>query len=415
MSLVAYYSSSGEESENEEVSDAETTIKPSTTVMNIPIHGTATTSTRKEISDEFDYGRKSDDEEGSATNLFRMRLPKPSQPTTRQAFEEEDDEFLQKKATAYDDIEKPPLPKSIVKAASKPRQPVKITIPSLSVIEKEIGPTVPKNAIIAPQPQGNGLINLLPAPKVTLGGGKSTLSSPLASMSSSTAPKPAMIPHAVKKQIDGKKAATKQSATVTSSVTKCTLSGLSYNSSDSEASDVEDFFSLNHELKLPEVSANEIEKMVASKSAKLAETSHKLNKELENSRMRAQEEYAAMQAEAAQRSELAVAKQRRDRDIQALCGTRAKRARGHEDIEFIELSHAEVLPQREEWLRTQLAGETQYQPKGLVGYEDPGTGTKKKHQITYLAYQAKANESELQAMWAANRQSRKQTQSKYGF
>ena len=40
---------------------------------------------------------------------------------------------------------------------------------------------------------------------------------------------------------------------------------------------------------------------------------------------------------------------------------------------------------------------------------------KKKHQITYLAAEAKAREEELQNQWAQNRNARRQTQNKYGF
>jgi len=40
---------------------------------------------------------------------------------------------------------------------------------------------------------------------------------------------------------------------------------------------------------------------------------------------------------------------------------------------------------------------------------------KKKHQITYLAFEAKAREQELQAQWAQNRATKRQTQMKYGF
>ncbi len=40
---------------------------------------------------------------------------------------------------------------------------------------------------------------------------------------------------------------------------------------------------------------------------------------------------------------------------------------------------------------------------------------KRKHQITYLAVEAKAREQELQQQWAANRANRRQTKMKYGF
>jgi len=45
----------------------------------------------------------------------------------------------------------------------------------------------------------------------------------------------------------------------------------------------------------------------------------------------------------------------------------------------------------------------------------PGGMMKRKHQITYLAAEAKAREEELQNQWAQNRTARRATQSKYGF
>ncbi len=40
---------------------------------------------------------------------------------------------------------------------------------------------------------------------------------------------------------------------------------------------------------------------------------------------------------------------------------------------------------------------------------------KKKHQITYLAAQAKAREVDLKNQWAQNKSTKRQTQAKYGF
>jgi len=45
----------------------------------------------------------------------------------------------------------------------------------------------------------------------------------------------------------------------------------------------------------------------------------------------------------------------------------------------------------------------------------PDGVAKRKHQITYLAYLAKANEEKLQNEWAKNRLTKRQTQAKYGF
>lgn len=47
--------------------------------------------------------------------------------------------------------------------------------------------------------------------------------------------------------------------------------------------------------------------------------------------------------------------------------------------------------------------------------DGPSSQQKRKHQITYLAHQAKEREIELKNEWSNNRMSRKQTQAKYGF
>lgn len=400
MSLVANYTSSEEDSENEVIIDTKT--KPKNFNANTK---PSTSSKPAQYSDDSDAAE--DDENEGMTTTLSLNLPKPLKSTTNQLLVEEvDDEFLHKTANPSE-IKKPPPKKTAAKIV-KPRQPVKIIIPSLSNFDRDFGPTV-SNAIVAPQPaMRRGLVNLLPPPQKNLG-------SASGSATSSSSIKSSMIPHAVKKQFDSKKDKPKlMTPTAAATSSKSTMPGISNNSSESEDSDAEDFFSLNDDRKLPEVSANEIQNMVARKSAKLAAASNKLNQELEQRKRQAEEGYAAQQALAARQSAYSAATLQRDMDIQALCGSRAKRGR-QDDIEFIELSHEEVLPKRDDWLRSQLAAQTEYQPKGLVGYEDPGSGTKRKHQITYLAYQAKANEAELQAMWAANRQSRKQTQGKYGF
>ena len=45
----------------------------------------------------------------------------------------------------------------------------------------------------------------------------------------------------------------------------------------------------------------------------------------------------------------------------------------------------------------------------------PSQTEKRKHQITYLAYQAKEREHELQMSWAAGAAARSQAKSRYGF
>ncbi|KAF9972601.1 hypothetical protein BGZ73_004277 [Actinomortierella ambigua] len=50
-----------------------------------------------------------------------------------------------------------------------------------------------------------------------------------------------------------------------------------------------------------------------------------------------------------------------------------------------------------------------------INHLKPSTMQKRKHNIMSLAYQAKANQHTLQAQWSASRQTKAQTQAKYGF
>lgn len=190
-------------------------------------------------------------------------------------------------------------------------------------------------------------------------------------------------------------------------------------SGDEDECTAADFFSLTTSDKdaLPEVSKNEINLMVARKSAKIAEVFAKYD------RLEAQEEQQRldMEAEAAAAHQSLLAQQQAVRnqtmDAEALQllvgGSRAKRAR-MADVDMIELSHDQVMPSKDEWMRTAVASSTTAQVRGQLK-DGPKGVAKKKHQITYLAHQAKSNEAELQAIWAANRTTQRQSQSKYGW
>ncbi|KAF9573882.1 hypothetical protein EC968_007840 [Mortierella alpina] len=63
------------------------------------------------------------------------------------------------------------------------------------------------------------------------------------------------------------------------------------------------------------------------------------------------------------------------------------------------------------------ASNSQVKPVDLssIQHLKPTAGQKRKHNIMSLAYQAKANEQQLNASWASSRQTKAETQSKYGF
>ncbi|GLV40447.1 uncharacterized protein CBL_04247 [Carabus blaptoides fortunei] len=97
--------------------------------------------------------------------------------------------------------------------------------------------------------------------------------------------------------------------------------------------------------------------------------------------------------------------------IKELCGKRRKGNNG-EDIRVIDINADDVMPDSRDWQTKALTEET---PTAVNKGEEPSQQSRRKHQITYLAYQAKVNEQDLKNQWALNRMTRKQTQAKYGF
>ncbi|KAG0718690.1 Proline-rich protein PRCC [Chionoecetes opilio] len=91
-----------------------------------------------------------------------------------------------------------------------------------------------------------------------------------------------------------------------------------------------------------------------------------------------------------------------------------KRGRA-EAISFIDVNADDALLTREEWMTKALTEE-----KPLHGFSKKREGMptqkqKQKHQITYLAHQAKERELDLKNTWAQNKMTKMQSQAKYGF
>ncbi|XP_055322395.1 proline-rich protein PRCC [Sitodiplosis mosellana] len=405
MSLVAYAASSDDDSDcesTEEINNVERVKTSHGSTSNQQKNGQQTSKSLNLPQPKHSTNNKDDDnDDDDETEDFKLNLPAPKKSRAI-IIEEKDDEFLHKKV-------QPSLVEKPNKQKPGARQPVKITIPSLA----DLGDDAPKGKLVSvgPNPsKPNSLLGMLPPPKFHAGFGKPKEKPDSSTSSISTKPSitktTSLVPHTVANRM--KEAATKPKPKSTATVVKKSSLGLNYNNSDDSDNDDDeggDFFSLNTEEKLPEVSASEINAMVAKKATQMAKFSKNLHETEQN--VMEVDEYAgqASSSHVSHRDEI---------NIEALIGARAAKRSRKEDIQFIDISQDQVTS-NEEWQRSQLQGETQYQPTGRLVTGDPGAGTKKKHQITYLAYQAKANEAELQAMWATNRQSRRQTQSKYGF
>lgn len=105
-----------------------------------------------------------------------------------------------------------------------------------------------------------------------------------------------------------------------------------------------------------------------------------------------------------------------EKAIEYLCGKRGIKRKDREinKANIIEINGEDIKPDEREWLVKALTEEPVHRP---ISMQNCGVNSqsKKKHQITYLAHQAKAMELELKNQWSLNRMSRKQTKSKYGF
>ncbi|KAH8342519.1 hypothetical protein KR059_011602 [Drosophila kikkawai] len=471
MSLVAYAASSDEDSENEEEEENSKpqveVIKPQAKPKTEP---TTSVTASGHISDEDDdfvpqevslqelkpAGRLTlalpkpkaaapaeeesidqDVDELMAPAFAKLPMPRTAVASGKAIIEEKDDEFLHKKALPVQ-IEKPPPPP--VKGR------VKISIPSLrdfSDVDQEKADKA-KNKVDKPvAPKGSGLLSMLPQAKSERNFAKTSSLEAEASNTTTPAQKPeasnlgqprsspAFVPDTVKQRraahntegVDGPKTSGPKRSTQEREGSKPTQDKPAVklvSASDSEEDDDEDasgdFFSLNAEHKLPEVSSNEISALVAKRAAKMVEASSKYLEEIAE-REAAEAEAARLEEEQVQQAQKRYHEQQLNAEaMDALVGKNAKRRRKEaKEMQVIDISGSQVLPDRDEWMRTALASSTTFQPTGVLTDEEPVAGTRRKHQITYLAHKAKANEAELQAMWSANRQTRRATQSKYGF
>ncbi|XP_055373229.1 putative uncharacterized protein DDB_G0289963 [Condylostylus longicornis] len=421
MSLVAYDASSDEEDNSDLDEKPETKIELSKSVEISDRISNSEQHTNGNISDEDEIYNDNDTEKtisslnpenrkinlplpkisngelskidsGNSNLSIHMKLPTPKTLSTKINAEiiEEDDEFLHKKVEKPL-IEKPPPPK---------KPPVKITIPSLSQF-MEFKVENKKYNTNSGTKNSLNLLDMLPQPKNE----EIFQARNLEKNKKPTSTVTSLIPDHVKNRMQQSKI---NSTTTSKKGTKTSKSLVNISDSDeSDEGENQDFFSLNLETKLPEVSEFELNAMVGKKIAEIKKTSKKIDEMVKSTENNVPSEIIEEPVDSGSVDKVA---------LQALVGaSHAKRRKLVEEIQVVEISGEQILPSRDEWMRAALAAETTYQPKGVLVDEEPAPGTRKKHQITYLAHQAKANEAELQAMWAANRQNRRATASKYGF
>ncbi|GBP44589.1 Proline-rich protein PRCC [Eumeta japonica] len=388
MALVNY-----DNSDSSEYEDDDNEMKPSISVVK-----------SKELNPEQiknspnDTHEIKDDLNSSESAIFKL-LPKPS--TKKTAIVEDDDEFLKKK-------------ESFVKPKAK------IMVPSLNDF-KDVAETAPSKPKLG-STKKSGLLSILPQPKNTVT--SSVLSNKF-------------IPNVLTQKSNSVSVKEKISFKSLKDDSKTNVNKTAVDYSDDEEDDIQnDFFSINKSnevtenqimienekndtnnvnitnleapgvqkmphnidafLKPVNMASNHSETQPNSSIIDLQDNAYSKNYEIENSDNNT--ESMTLDEEA----------------ILKLVGARGRRKK--EDIEIVDVNQQEVLQNaREMFMKGLLEDTTKRVSSSKRKGNEPTSQQKRKHQITYLAHQAKANEIELQNQWANNRMTRRQTQSKYGF
>lgn len=294
----------------------------------------------------------SNKEDGDLGKIFES-LPEPHLNPIANGMEEDDDEYLKKKEVA---TEKPK------------KQPIKISIPSLSEFDSDDEETPTKKPRMTSK--SCGLFALLPPPKTTSVTTKH------------------FVPNVVKRNINKTNKIPKK--VVSADSNKSNEEKTTENVESDDEVDMKD---------LPDTFDDEMWQKVCGRKEKrptkpVIEESVETNKQIQLD-PDVQKPYDGLDNQA----------------FKELIGAANKRK--DEKIDIVEINEDEILSDKKIWMTKSLT-DPEMAAKYVV--KDPVNDTcRRKHHITYLAQQAKANEQELQNQWAASRFTRQKTQAKYGF
>ncbi|KAL6266618.1 hypothetical protein P5V15_003463 [Pogonomyrmex californicus] len=430
MSLVAY-DSSDEGSENEDNEPAVAVAvndvnKDATEAITVQINAKLSLPAPRMISQI--TNDEEEDNNSAEPNFIQLlsTLPKPRDPISMENIEEVEDDILLKKETES----------QIPKPAKK--QTVKISVPSLSEFKDLEEENEKKPArIVQPSQKGCGLFAVLVPPKGETASSKTLI--------------PQVVKNAtVKTNIQQSKVMRKSSTSQSDSIVKKQTSDKSHDelSSDEEEASI-DFFGLavdkdisdssttgllDSELVSDDIHKSSVEDsfvrqikandMIHDSSSSVL-SSGQSNKILISNVINLPKEEILLKNKAEVGPKLPVPEQEYNVDVEGnvafdekaieyLCGKRGIKRKEIAEADIIEINGEDIKPDEREWLVKALTEEPVQRP---VSMQSCGVNSqsKKKHQITYLAHQAKAMELELKNQWSQNRMARKQTKSKYGF
>lgn len=361
-----------------------------------------------------DEEEENDNAEHNMKDLLNM-LPKPRSSSSTKTIEENEDEILLKNKTEN----------QVIKPTKK--QTVKISVPSLSEFkdvedeEKEKKPA----RTIQPSQKGCGLFSILGAPKQE-SARKSLI--------------PQTVKNAARANIQQSEIRERSGTSQNESKMKRPTLDESYNESNFDEEDVSvDFFGLDTSKNISdnsvsalldlELSSDNLIHKSNTKEASLINSDNLTNdnssKTLTSNVINLPKEEILLKNKTEVGPKLPVPEQEYNIDTQGnvafdekaieyLCGKRGTKRKDITEAEIIEINGEDIKPDKREWLVKALTEEPVQRP---VSMQSCGINSqsKKKHQITYLAHQAKAMELELKNQWSQNKMARKQAKSKYGF
>lgn len=321
-------------------------------------------------------------------------------------------------------------------AAKKQRESVKITIPSLKQFEEEEKDEVPKKKPKFQSGSGSGLFRLLPPPK-----------------NSSTLAKSGFVPYALSKK-DQKSPfpVTKSKTPIAKNhdVSSTPSSEIEQDSDDDVSNESDkkiqgdstssgtDFFSLDattervssHSYEPSDYSGLAISPALSqnkpfiakqsydpciSSTAPIVDSTPVQDKDVDTLFTHEASLLDATQNDANYQSEYSSEPNPTDALLKDEAFLKLQgRRREFEGIDIIDVNAADQLMDRKEWLMKSLTEETTHRPSRKK-HNMPTSQQKRKHQITYLAFQAKEREMDLKNQWSLNSRTRRETQAKYGF
>nr|XP_023020373.1 uncharacterized protein LOC111508950 [Leptinotarsa decemlineata] len=271
------------------------------------------------------------------------------------------------------------IPKAI--NVDKGKKKVKITIPSLSQFADEEGE---KPAKKIKSMKGSSLLSLLPPVKGTVMTAKSFVPNVVANKNKNATPSTSVQSHNLVPDVIKKKANPRKTARIEK---------IQENREKTALSDVES----DDDIEMPETFDDELwEKVCGRPKPKqiVREPVEESSSQVIDIAPEPEKQYDGLD----------------NRAFKELVG-KSKRPIGN--IKLIDINEEEMLLDKDLWMVKSLT-DPELAPKPEI--DEPVDPTRrKKHHITYLVQQAKANEQELQNAWSASRNNKMATRAKYGF